>query len=314
MANSILSNNPSQLLTKAKTNVSDWTAYTPTFQGFGTVSAVNFLYRRVGDSIEISGTFQVGTPTATEGQFGLPSGLTIDSAKVPTIRSVGHIVRNEGTAVTKYYTALATGGDNFLNFSTMHKGDALNPLLATNGASLVASGDVVSLQATVPIQGWSSEAEFLAPLVQPKTAYLRYSNATAPIVVGSNTQVPLDEQDGDSSILSLSSNQFTLKSGEYQIDYVFSMWANGTGFALGQVQLYDVTNSQVVSRGTSAGGDGNNYGTIAPSIGGSTVTVTEDTVFEIRANNVLNSGAHTLQMGDAAFTDEKGHVKITKLL
>src|SRR5690606_14204021 len=45
---------------------SDWQTYTPTFQGFGTVSNVAFKYRKNGPNLEIEGVFTTGTPTATE--------------------------------------------------------------------------------------------------------------------------------------------------------------------------------------------------------------------------------------------------------
>lgn len=76
----------SNWLIKNRKADSAWTAYTPTFTGFGTESAVLFYYRRVGDSIEVNGTFTTGTCTAVPGKISIPSGLTIDSAKISTAK------------------------------------------------------------------------------------------------------------------------------------------------------------------------------------------------------------------------------------
>lgn len=51
--------------------VTPWVAYTPTFTGFGTVSAVSVWSRRVGDNLEIRGQFTSGTATAVPAQITL---------------------------------------------------------------------------------------------------------------------------------------------------------------------------------------------------------------------------------------------------
>jgi len=69
-------------------NIGGETAYTPTFTGFGTPSSVNFWYRQVGDRLEIRGNFVTGTTTATPGLISLPSGFTIDTARINTTADV----------------------------------------------------------------------------------------------------------------------------------------------------------------------------------------------------------------------------------
>jgi hypothetical protein len=66
--------------------VTDWVTYTPTITGFGTATNVSFKSRRVGDSLEVTGVFTSGTPTAvvatiTLGHNGVNSNVTADSAK-----------------------------------------------------------------------------------------------------------------------------------------------------------------------------------------------------------------------------------------
>ena len=43
----------------------DWTEFTPTTEGFGTISSAKFYKRRVGDSVQYMGWFTTGTCTAT---------------------------------------------------------------------------------------------------------------------------------------------------------------------------------------------------------------------------------------------------------
>lgn len=63
--------------------LTSWVAYTPTLTGFGTPSNVDFFWRQVGDTVDIRGSFLSGTNTATSAKVTIPSGKTIDDAKVP---------------------------------------------------------------------------------------------------------------------------------------------------------------------------------------------------------------------------------------
>ena len=161
-----------------------------------------------------------------------------------------------------------------------------------------------------PEEGQVNQAAIIA---QP-VAYCRFDSASTRVTVGSNTTVTLDVLDGDIAAVgvSLSSNDFTLPAGKYEIDYAFYMWANGTGYTVGNCQLYNVTDSKVEHYGLSAGGDGSNGGTYATSSGSTLVTITKSTTFRIRANNLNNSGSHLLFVGDGLSNSDKGYVKITR--
>lgn len=65
------------------TGFTDWAAYTPTFSaGAGTVTNINMFWRTAGDSINIKGTFTLGTTTAAALTFTLPGGFAIDTSKI----------------------------------------------------------------------------------------------------------------------------------------------------------------------------------------------------------------------------------------
>ena len=137
-------------------NITDWEAYTPTTQGFGTIANVDVRSRRVGGSLEVFGRFNAGTPTASEARIYFPSGLTEKTGIVPTI--VGHAFRNESLANTEKIITVISSGSNYITMGTPHKSSAQDPLGSRNGDNLVASGQVISFSFTVPIENWSASS------------------------------------------------------------------------------------------------------------------------------------------------------------
>ena len=85
----------------------DWTSYTPTFTGLGTVTSLSCKHRRVGGDLEGTCTFVTGTTTATLFSMTLPNSLIIDSSKI----SVSNTTAASGQAVG------TTAGNGALNYS-----------------------------------------------------------------------------------------------------------------------------------------------------------------------------------------------------
>lgn len=140
-------------IAQANVPMSDWQSYTPTFTGFGTVSTQSFWWRRVGDSVEITGKFTSGTSTATEARISLPNSLVSDSTKLPAIRGVGHFV--QGQAGASFVEVLAESNVSYVTFG-VQAGGGSGGLTKVTGSSLTANGIEQSIQAIVPISGWSS--------------------------------------------------------------------------------------------------------------------------------------------------------------
>lgn len=207
------------VITPAKSNMSDWESYTPTTQGLGTLTSSNFKYRRVGDSLEIQGKFNTGTTTASELQIGLPSGLTIDSTKIDVVKIVGTGYRTANSDAN--YIVIATGGDAYLNMSLMATGtpSIYSPL---NGSSAFGNNEDGGFFASVPIQGWTSDARFLAAIPVQQTCYIKdvkSSNTNGgTFTSGSWYQRDLNTLEGDCSQMGItvSSNVFTLPKGKYE--------------------------------------------------------------------------------------------------
>lgn len=103
----MISDNVSNWIIVQRYVTTPWTAYTPTFSaGFGTTSGVSFFWRRVGDSVEVSGYFKCGTVAASVATITIPNSATwtIDTTKVP---GTAH---NQNTVGT--YTTTGAGTQN----------------------------------------------------------------------------------------------------------------------------------------------------------------------------------------------------------
>jgi hypothetical protein len=131
-------------------------AYTPDISGFGTEGSVSFEWHREGRFMVIRGQFQAGTPAASEAQIPLP---TRSIAALPSngLTPVGVWYRNAADASEgKSGPMLATEGDAFLNMGYLTEA-AFTPVLARNGNAMeIDSTTFVSVEARVPIVGWSN--------------------------------------------------------------------------------------------------------------------------------------------------------------
>lgn len=130
--------------------VTPWVAYTPTVQGFGTLTNVSVFYRIVGGNIEIQGKFQAGTVTAVEGRIYLPTGYTSsDTNRIATIQAVGHWWQANPTVApgailiepSVTYVTLGSGSSGNNSFTKL------------NGSGVSASNELVGFFASVPLSG-----------------------------------------------------------------------------------------------------------------------------------------------------------------
>jgi hypothetical protein len=140
--------------------VSEWQSYTPTFSaGFGSVSTINFWYRRVGSDIEIQGSFLTGTVAGSQANFTLPSGLTIGSTAVAVRSSFGEWYQQATPSAVGVYTnagvVIATAlAANTLGFD-YQSAASTSVFTPRNGSSAFNSSVIVSLKCKVPIAEWA---------------------------------------------------------------------------------------------------------------------------------------------------------------
>jgi|694.fasta_scaffold00313_35 hypothetical protein len=138
------------------TPVTDWQSYTPTFQGFGTPTSVQFQWRRVGDNVEIRGKFASGTSTAVEARVSLPSGLTSSSSKIGSTQPTGGVAVFNSTGAGSF-TALMDSSVSYVTFGV--QATSFAGLGKLNGNQLTASGTFMAFTASVPVEGWSSSVQ-----------------------------------------------------------------------------------------------------------------------------------------------------------
>lgn len=142
-------------------HISPWTSYTPTWAASGTQPVINTgtlagKWRRVGDTMELTIFMSVdGATTFGTGNysFSLPSGYTIDTAKLPG-GGDGHEILGTAHALDTG-TAIYMAHVFYLTTSTIRM---LQPTTGSAWGQTVpmtwATGDKMFLKFSAPISGW----------------------------------------------------------------------------------------------------------------------------------------------------------------
>lgn len=133
--------------------------YTPTITGFGTATNVRFRWKKIGDEILIQGIFTSGTTTAVEAQVSFPPGLeTI--AELETLSIAGVYFRSGGAFSDKGGPIIVEPSTAYMTFGhTSTFGSAsVDPLTKRNGSQICASGDEISVEMRIPIDGWKTNS------------------------------------------------------------------------------------------------------------------------------------------------------------
>lgn len=282
------------VITPAKSNVTDWQSYTPTFTGFGTVSTESFLYRRVGDTLHVKGRFTSGTPTAVTAEISIPSGLVIDANKIPTVNyQVGKGFRNiVGAGAGNDLNILGTSNTDSISIG-LHDIAGYNPITAENGNQIVGVGDIVSLEFSVPIAGWSSDTTLLAAIPVQKVAILKdikaYTAGCGTSFSTTHHTRELTSIEGDTSFVSLASDQFTLIPGKYIIT------ASAASFRGAQHFLYLHDGTSIVGEAGSTAYSNTANNDQARAFLRNSLTLTSSTTLELR--HYITGGIATNGLG-----------------
>lgn len=176
-----------------------WTAYTPTFTGFGTATSIECQHSRSGEDLLLRCKWTNGTTTATEARVSLPNSLTsADTARIPSIQLTGPTITDGNLAGS--FNALIEPSVGYVTFGyhdTSHNG-----LAKTNANSAFSTGGKVSFTARVPIAGWAA-------------------NQRAPTLIGSVTS-------NSTSALRIESASIT-NAGTCSVASQSSTWITGVG-------------------------------------------------------------------------------------
>lgn len=144
-------------IVESKTNTG-WTDYAPTVVGFGTIGTEDFLWRRIGDTLEVNGYWTNGTPSATEASISLPTGATINTSVITRNNNgaasgqiVGHWSFNQVNAHGYIVTAPATStslvyfGNRTTNTAQLEPGE---------GDDFSSPSSPAAVTFSVPITDW----------------------------------------------------------------------------------------------------------------------------------------------------------------
>lgn len=247
------------IMTAQGAPIGDWTAYTPTYgAGFGTVANSSMYYRRVGDSVQILGSFQCGTVAASTASFTLPSGMSIDYTKVSTGVGASHgfffishgellLSNNDGGAVFSDGSTLGT-----LYFG--QTGSASSTFVKMNGNSAHTS-NYIFVQATVPVLGWGSTVVMsndtdtrVVAMAAMATGAQSFTNNTQADVTGWTTE------NDTHGAFTASTGVYTVQvSGWYRCYGMVRFNANSTGIRVLALYKNNATNLAEASNGNPSG-------------------------------------------------------------
>lgn len=270
-----------------------WTSYTPTFTNFGTPTAVSFFYKREGDTMHIRGTFTPSTGTGgSVSRVSLPSGFTLDSTKFGTSANVGTMTTlgtSASGASSLAGAQILTGNTSTISFNNIGTGASTQPLgTEATYASLGSPTIPVSLNASVPITGWSNSSVIVGLFADmvPKIAYLseQQSSGTSggsSVAATWTTRTLNTLVDNAGIVTSLSSNQFVLPAGTYRATGQCQL-INHNG---AMVRLRNITDSVSLVTGISTQGSTTNTYHNVPLDGEFTITSAKTIAFQYYATS-----------------------------
>lgn len=128
-----------------------WTQYTPTLNGFGTCASIAFYWRRIGDTIDVRGTFTTGTAAGSTASFTLPNSVTVDSTKMGSADVASGMVVGINQAALRI--TLAKASSNLVYFGWANATNTYSTHL--NGSSVAGNSETLSLTFSAPITTWT---------------------------------------------------------------------------------------------------------------------------------------------------------------
>jgi hypothetical protein len=191
--------------------IDDTTAFTSVLSsGYGTITQAEFKRRRIGDTMEVYGYFKSGTVTATNQFFQLPSGFTIDQAKLSSTSNVnrlgtGHRVITSGTFIDfeGEFQAFYDGSTNNQVFFTPRM--ASNAFVKRGVSSDLANSDGFTFRVWIPIAEWSGSGTI--NLAQNDVEYLTNTNTST----SSSDTTTFSYGPAGTAIVAISSAGITIK-------------------------------------------------------------------------------------------------------
>jgi hypothetical protein len=258
--------------------VTAWQSYVPTFQGFGSPSAIEFEWRQVADSVEIRGKFVSGVSTSVEARVSLPNGYTsAGTSVIPSIAKAGEWTQN--IAISGNGHILIEPSVGYITFG--YETGTTPGLTKVPATTIIASGTSLSLTTCIPVSGLSATKNTVLGLaqtgvIQDGDSSVRVSNTPGKgstgtaIVRFSNIQDSIGS-DITYSQSSINGDSFTvLSDGIYNLSFSYVTSSNGDiGISKNQSNL--TTTAVALSEAerlcmAELADTGINYGTVSTSV------------------------------------------------
>jgi len=159
--------------------VTDWVSYTPT-GSWVTNTTYTGMWRRVGDTMEIDLKIATsGAPTAANLTVNLPSGYSIDTAKLTQsnnykIFGVGTINDNDSADLFCAAGYNSTTSIAIMTYDDGATGLTIGNVSATNPITFAASDYITVKLEGIPISGWSAGAELSSQSAEGRVVAARY--------------------------------------------------------------------------------------------------------------------------------------------
>lgn len=258
-------------ITAAGAAISDWTSYTPTLGGFGTPTSVNFIYRRVGDSLQIRGRFTAGTLTAATASISLPNGLsTADTTRIPGTTTVGDYTRN----INSSYNGgriITNANQTTLNFGNYVAGGTAigsGQLSASLGTQFGNNDDITITALDVPIAGYSSNS-VMSNDTDTRVVDLAANKNSGSVTLNTTIASWNTEKDSHGAFNATTGVYTVPVSGDYQVSFTFQ-----TASSAGTNKI--LKNGSVVANGITGSGFSLANTIVSGCVAGDLITVQQD--------------------------------------
>jgi hypothetical protein len=250
------------------TPVTDWQSYTPTFQGFGTPTSVEFQWRRVGSDVEIRGKFVSGTSTAVEARIGLPSVVSADTSRIPSIQTCGQYQLSPVGAIA-IINVLIEPSVSYFTFSYRDAGNG--GFTKQTGTAVASSGNTYGFFAKAPIQGWSSNVQISSDTDTRVVAAAANTLSSTTLPANAALLFNTTTVDTHGAITTGAGYKYTVPvSGNYRISCSFPPITAGSGslYAAKNGSFTFTAQNFITSASTSHGGGGS---IVLPLVSGDTI-------------------------------------------
>jgi hypothetical protein len=164
----------------------DWQVYTPTTQGFGTISNVNLYWKKDKSNLLIKGYFTAGIVTNDEARVGLPLSL-LPLAGPTGLKTLVGQWGNDSASTNGVPRLIAETAKSYLMFTV----GTSNYLTSANASGFIGNSVRISIDAVIPIQGWSDAPPiFSLPVSAQQDFYIEAAGNAGQVITANVTDIP----------------------------------------------------------------------------------------------------------------------------